>query len=110
MASQLPVDGGEDRKCRPAPLAVHIYRDEGAAGAGDLMDLGEEVVDTGGLPGGREPPAKDIGRPLAPETGPDQECQLLELVITEEDLVGDVIAFEDIGVLKERLFGKSEAA
>jgi len=110
MADQLPVDGGEDGKCGPAPLAVYVHRDQGAAGAGEMPDLGEEVMDAGGLAGGREAPAEDVGRPLATEAGPDQECQLLELVIAEEHLVGDVIALEEIGVLKERLFGKSEAS
>jgi hypothetical protein len=65
-------------------------------------------MDTGRLPGGGQPPAEDIRRPLAPEPRPDQECQLLEFGIAEEHLVGDVIAFEDICVLKERLIGEGE--
>lgn len=66
------------------------------------------MLDTGRLPGGGEPPAEDVGWPLAPEPRFDQECQLLELGIAEENLVGNVIALEDIGVPKERLIGKSE--
>jgi|GEM_PF-3881115 len=66
------------------------------------------MVDTGRLPGGGEPPAEDVRRTLPPEPRPDQKCQLLELGIAEEHLVWDVIAFEDIGILKERLIGEGE--
>ncbi len=107
MADQLPVDRGEDCKRRPAPLAVHIHRDQVM---GMLFEFGEEMVDAGRLPGGREPPAEDVRRSLAPEARPDQEGQLFEFGIAEEHLVGDMIALEEIGVLKERFFRKSEVS
>jgi hypothetical protein len=66
------------------------------------------MVDTGCLPGDGEPPAEDVRRTLATEPRPDQECHLLELGIAEEHLIGDLIAFEDIGALKERFIGKGE--
>jgi len=81
-------------------LAVDIDWHDSLSG---LPDLGEEVTDTGCLPGPGEPFENDIVRPGPKNCGPDGECHLAELGIAVIELFREVIRFEYVPVPEEGL-------
>lgn len=94
------VNPGKYHEPRMMVLAVDIDWHDSLSG---LPDLGEEVTDTGSLPGPRETLENDIVRPGPEECGPDRERHLTKLGIAVIELFREPIRFEHVPVAEEGL-------
>ena len=100
------VDLGEDGKLRVVDLAVHVHGDELLC---RLLDLSEELLHRGGLPGPGEPPAYGVQGPGPLQPRPHLEGELLHLVLAVLELLGDIVQLEDLRFTEEGLVPHEEA-